>query len=55
MKVSIEVLYHFQCEACKAWFTVADAQVLARAGHERISCPFCGQDHIDARDLPRHS
>jgi uncharacterized Zn finger protein (UPF0148 family) len=39
VKVSVEVLYHFACESCKKWWTIADFQ-----WHEgkQIICPECG-------------
>ena len=39
MKVSLELLYHFNCDRCSKWWTVADITPLAGA---IVWCPHCG-------------
>ena len=38
-KVSIEYLYHFQCDYCHGWWSVADYKIQP---HRQIYCPHCG-------------
>lgn len=39
MIVSLELLYHYNCDTCKKWWTIADFVV--KPGHQ-IFCPHCG-------------
>lgn len=38
MKVSKEVLVHFQCSECKGWWTIGDAPE-----RDHWFCPWCGK------------
>ena len=35
-RVSIEILYHYRCNACSQWWSVADI-----APGDRVACPHC--------------
>ncbi|NJK62746.1 MAG: hypothetical protein HC921_08735 [Synechococcaceae cyanobacterium SM2_3_1] len=39
MRVSLEFLYHFQCEVCQRWWSQADIE--PHVG-EHYYCPYCG-------------
>ena len=39
MKVSLEYLYHYQCDSCQKWWTTADIEP---AINSTIYCPHCG-------------
>lgn len=39
MKVSLEHLYHYQCDGCTKWWTIADIQPVVG---NQIFCPHCG-------------
>ncbi|AFY74012.1 hypothetical protein Syn7502_01983 [Synechococcus sp. PCC 7502] len=39
MKVSLEFLYHFRCDRCDQWWSIAD--IKPQVGSE-MSCPHCG-------------
>lgn len=39
MKISLEYLYHFRCDACGRWWSQADIE--PQIG-ERLFCPACG-------------
>ena len=36
-KVSIEILYHFNCRQCNKWWSIGDFD----AAIDSISCPYC--------------
>jgi len=36
-EVSVEQLYHFRCESCSGWWSIADAP-----DKEFWYCPWCG-------------
>ena len=38
IKYCIETLYHFRCEVCGKWFSVAD-----KAPEMFMTCPFCNE------------
>ncbi len=40
MKVSLEYLYHFQCDHCYQWWSQADVE--PKIG-QSLYCPSCGQ------------
>ena len=40
MKVSLEHLYHFQCDSCHKWWTVGDIEPSIG---QQIFCPHCGK------------
>lgn len=39
MKVSLEFLYHFRCDRCNQWWSIADIE--PKIGNS-IHCPHCG-------------
>ncbi|NJK72263.1 MAG: hypothetical protein HC926_02535 [Synechococcaceae cyanobacterium SM2_3_60] len=39
MKVSLEYLYHFACESCQRWWSIADIE--PHVG-DPFNCPHCG-------------
>lgn len=48
MKVSLERLYHYQCDlaSCQKWWTIADVRP---AIGKYTSCPHCGHgNRVDA-------
>ena len=45
MFVSRETLYHFRCERCNKWWTIADADTNKTDWY----CPWCGEH--DVKDL----
>ena len=48
MKIYLELLYHFTCDKCQAWWSIGSRKF--HIGVELI-CPFCGHvnfvDEID--------
>jgi DNA-directed RNA polymerase subunit RPC12/RpoP len=38
MQVSLEFLYHFRCDRCSQWWTIADIEPKIGAD---MSCPHC--------------
>lgn len=52
MKVTVEYLYHFNCESCGSWFSIGDApQALAYADSKELRCPYCGKDSIPLSEI----
>jgi hypothetical protein len=47
VKVSVEVLYHFSCESCKKWWTIADFQW--QSG-DIVNCPHCSYQEALGED-----
>lgn len=43
MKVSLELLYHYRCDQCQSWWSVAD---IYPARLDNIPCPHCA--HMNA-------
>lgn len=39
MIVSLEYLYHYRCDDCQKWWTIADLQPKIK---QTIHCPHCG-------------
>ncbi len=49
VKVSLELLYHYQCDACQKWWSVAD--ITPQPG-ETVWCPHCrNQDVVPIKVL----
>ncbi|MGF1576953.1 MAG: hypothetical protein ACFCU9_13645 [Cyanophyceae cyanobacterium] len=46
MKVSLEYLYHFQCDRCSRWWSQAD---LEPQPGDQLFCPQCGHLNIVER------
>jgi DNA-directed RNA polymerase subunit RPC12/RpoP len=42
MQVSLEFLYHFRCDRCSQWWTIADIE--PQIGSQ-IHCPHCGNSN----------
>ena len=51
MANSIEVLYHFTCQSCKGWWSIAFENFI---GTDRPwFCPWCGKEqYYDKGDFP---
>ncbi len=43
MKVSLEYLYHFRCDRCSQWWTIADIE--PQIGKD-MTCPHCNYLNI---------
>jgi hypothetical protein len=43
MKVSLESLYHFNCDRCRKWWSCADIKPVIGA---EMHCPHCGKVNI---------
>ena len=44
MKVSLELIYHFSCDYCSKWWSVADySWPKLSEGRRYITCPHCAQ------------
>ncbi|MEM9152261.1 MAG: hypothetical protein AAGB19_17640 [Cyanobacteria bacterium P01_F01_bin.3] len=41
MKVSLELLFHFSCDRCSKWWTIADFEW----NQAKVTCPHCGKVH----------
>lgn len=39
MKASLELLFHYRCDRCQKWWSVADIRPVAGA---TVRCPHCG-------------
>jgi hypothetical protein len=49
MKVSLELLYHFNCDVCQGWWSIGD---LEYQPGRIVFCPHCGsQDHLPENPL----
>lgn len=45
-KISLEILFHFQCGACGKWWSIGDAMTKGSSGG--WYCPWCGiENEID--------
>jgi hypothetical protein len=42
MKISYEILKHFQCSACDMWWSIGDAPI---GTTKHWFCPWCGFKH----------
>ena len=55
MMSSVEVLYHFTCEKCKNWWSVATTryvnQTIPKWNSTNMWCPHCGYKHTK-EELP---
>lgn len=40
MQVSLELLFHYKCDRCQKWWSVADIHPVIDAS---VSCPHCGE------------
>ena len=58
INVSKEIIWHFTCELCKGWWSIASVE----HGWEpkQLTCPYCGErnetrrhDNIGAEDTAR--
>lgn len=47
IKLSIEKLYHFNCEKFKKWWTIGDWEI-----KEKLICPHCGVEDIIRQIYP---
>lgn len=44
MKVNLELLYHYRCDHCQSWWSIADIPPTVRSyGH--MKCPHCADDN----------
>lgn len=43
LKLSIELLYHYQCDRCHKWWSVAD---ITPTPNTIVYCPHCGSKHV---------
>lgn len=45
MESNVEILYHFTCERCKNWWSIA----MEKNGWnpKKMWCPHCGYEHND--------
>ncbi len=43
MKVSLEHLYHYRCDTCQRWWTIADIKPEISSV---VYCPHCGLQNI---------
>ena len=39
--MNVEILYHFSCEECKGWWSIAMENFIG-AGSREWFCPWCG-------------
>lgn len=46
MKISLELLYHYQCDACQKWWSVSD---IPPVPGKRVQCIHCGHEDIVPR------
>jgi hypothetical protein len=44
IKVSSEVIWHFTCDKCLGWFSIASHSTYAP---KKLYCPHCGERHED--------
>ena len=53
MKYSKEIIYHFTCEACDHWWSIALENELT---NKDVSwhCPWCGHTHNKERDTSQN-
>jgi hypothetical protein len=50
-KLSIEQLHHFNCCACKRWWSIGDANMIVPADKQEWYCPWCGhKQKVEAKD-----
>jgi len=52
MKVSIEILAHFQCENCNRWFSIGDP-LESMTEKDDLCCPYCGDGVADHGDIEK--
>jgi hypothetical protein len=48
--MNVEILYHFSCEECKGWWSIAMENFIGAKGREWY-CPWCGvKQYCDKSD-----
>jgi DNA-directed RNA polymerase subunit RPC12/RpoP len=50
MIVSLENLYHFNCDSCKKWWSIGDAPKDLQT--RNWFCPYCGFSQVIEKILP---
>ena len=49
--MSIEILYHFVCNECKGWWSIAVENFMGT--NQRWFCPWCGvKQYYDEGNIP---
>ena len=46
MNYSKETIWHFTCESCKGWWSIAASDDYQPSIFENLYCPYCGEDQI---------